>query len=69
MRGRPPIPLERMVRIYFVQQWFAVSDLAAEDALYDSESIRRFAGIELTEDAVPDETTILRFRHLPETTA
>lgn len=66
VRGRPPIPLERMLRIYFVQQWFALSDPAAEDALYDSESIRRFVGIELGEEAVPDETTICRFRHLLE---
>ena len=65
-RGRPPIPMEVMLRIYFVQQWFDLSDPAAEDALYDSESIRRFVGVELSEDAVPDETTILRFRHLLE---
>src|SRR5476651_522937 len=58
VRGRRPIPLERMLRIYFVQQWFALSDPAAEDALYDSESIRRFVGIELGEEAVQDETTI-----------
>ena len=64
--GRRPMPLERMLRIYFVQQWFDLSDPAAEDAIYDSESIRRFVGIELSEDAVPDETTILHFRHLLE---
>lgn len=64
--GRPPLPLERMLRIYCMQQWFNMSDPQAEDALYDSESMRRFAGIELAEDAVPDETTILRFRHLLE---
>ena len=58
--------MERMLRIYFMQQWFNLSDPAAEDSLYDSESMRRFAGIELMEDAVPDETTILRFRHLLE---
>jgi IS5 family transposase len=58
--------MERMLRIYFMQNWFNLSDPAAEDALYDSESMRRFAGIELAEDAVPDETTILRFRHLLE---
>jgi IS5 family transposase len=62
--GTQPMPLERMLRIYFMQNWFNLSDPAAEDALYDSESMRRFAGIELAEDAVPDETTILRFRHL-----
>ena len=65
--GRPPMPLERMLRIYFMQQWFNQSDPGMEDALYDSESMRRFAGIELTEDAIPDETTILHFRHLLET--
>ena len=62
--GTQPMPMERMLRIYFMQNWFNLSDPAAEDALYDSESMRRFAGIELAEDAVPDETTILRFRHL-----
>jgi IS5 family transposase len=64
--GTQPMPMERMLRIYFMQQWFNLSDPGAEDALYDSESMRRFAGIELVEDAVPDETTILRFRHLLE---
>src|SRR5690606_28329745 len=56
----------RMLRIYFMQNWFNLSDPAAEDALYDSESMRRFAGIELADDAIPDESTILRFRHLLE---
>ncbi len=65
-RGRPPIPLDRMLRIYFLQQWFALSDPAAEEALYDSEAMRRFVGIDLGEDAFPDETTILHFRHLLE---
>lgn len=51
---------------YFAQHWFTLSDPAAEDALYDSESIRRFVGVELGDDVVPDETTILRFRHSPE---
>jgi IS5 family transposase len=55
-----------MLRIYFVQQWFNLSDPQAEDALYDSESMRRFVGVELGDDVVPDETTILRFRHLLE---
>jgi len=64
--GRQPLGLERMLRIYFVQQWFNLSDPQAEDALYDSESIRRVVGVELSEDVVPDETTILRFRHLLE---
>jgi len=65
-RGRPSMPIERMLRIHFLQHWFNLSDPAAEDALYDSESMRRFAGLELGEDAVPDESTILRFRHLLE---
>mgnify|MGYP001579076983 CR=1 FL=1 len=64
--GTQPMPLERMLRIHFMQQWFNLSDPAMEDALYDSESMRRFAGIELVEDAIPDESTILRFRHLLE---
>lgn len=64
--GRPPMGLEKMLRIYFLQQWFNLSDPAAEDALYDSESIRRFAGIDLGEDRIPDESTILLFRHLLE---
>src|SRR4030095_4901872 len=64
--GRPPLGLEKMLRIYFMQQWFNLSDPAMEDALYDIESLRRFAGIELGEDEIPDETTILNFRHLLE---
>lgn len=63
-RGRPPMPLEVMLRIYLLQQWFDLSDPAAEEALYDIESMRRFVGLELSEDAIPDETTILHFRHL-----
>jgi IS5 family transposase len=64
--GRQPLPLERMLRIYFMQQWYGLSDPAMEDALYDIESMRRFAGIDLTIDVIPDETTILNFRHLLE---
>ena len=64
--GRPPLGLERMLRVYFLQHWFNLSDPQAEDSLYDSESMRRFARVELGEDTVPDETTILRFRHLLE---
>jgi transposase, IS5 family len=64
--GRQPLPIERMLRVYFMQQWFNLSDPQAEDSLYDIEPMRRFAGIELAEDVVPDETTILRFRHLLE---
>jgi len=65
-RGRPPLGLAKMLRIYFVQQWFNLSDPQAEDAIFDSESIRRFVGVELGDDVVPDESTILRFRHLLE---
>ena len=64
--GRPPIPLERIVRIYFMQQWFNLSDPAMEDALYDSASMRNFAGIDLGREAAPDETTLCKFRHLLE---
>ena len=65
-RGRPPMPLESMLRIYFMQQWYALSDPAMEDALYEIASMRRFAGLELLDDALPDETTILKFRRLLE---
>jgi transposase, IS5 family len=64
--GRPRKDLELMLRVYFLQQWFNLSDPQAEESLYDSESMRRFAGIELGDTAVPDESTILRFRHLLE---
>jgi IS5 family transposase len=64
--GRQPIPLARMLRIYFMQQWYGLSDPAMEDALYDIESMRRFAHIDLETDVIPDETTILHFRHLLE---
>src|SRR6185437_15549847 len=62
--GTQPMPPERMLRVQFVQHWFNLADPAMGDALYDSESTRRFAGIEIAEDAVPDESTILRFRQL-----
>jgi transposase, IS5 family len=65
-RGRPPVGLAAMLRIYFVQQWFALSDRQMEDALYDMESLRRFAGFPDVAAALPDETTILNFRHLLE---
>lgn len=64
--GTQPKPLERMLRIYFMQNWFNLSDPQAEDSLYDIESMLRFAGIELEERDIPDESTILRFRHLLE---
>jgi IS5 family transposase len=65
-RGRPPLPLPTMLRLYFMRQWYALSDPAMEDVLYEIESMRRFAGLELADDALPDETTILKFRHLLE---
>lgn len=64
--GRPPIGLERMLRIHFIQHWFNLADLACEEALYDSVSLRRFAGIDLGCEPVPDATTLLKFRHLLE---
>ena len=64
--GRRPIELERMLRIYFLQQWFNLSDPAVEEALYDMLSMRAFARIDLGEAGVPDETTICKFRHLLE---
>lgn len=64
--GRPPMPLEKMLRVYCLQQWFGLSDPAMEEALYDSESMRRFAGFSISDGAIPDETTILNFRHLLE---
>jgi len=64
--GTQPYPMERMLRIYFLQQWFSLSDPGAEEAIYDSESMRRFARVELGEDRIPDESTILRFRQLLE---
>jgi transposase, IS5 family len=64
--GRPPIPLERMLRIYFLQLWFNLSDPAVEEALYDSVAMRSFAGIDLGAEAAPDETTVCKFRHLLE---
>lgn len=68
VRGRPPIGLERMLRIYFLQQWYALADEALEDALYDSQALQRFARIELhAEGGVPDATTLLKFRRLLET--
>lgn len=65
-RGRPPIGLERMLRIYFLQQWYALADEALEDAIYDSQAMRDFVGIDLAIESVPDATTLLRFRHLLE---
>jgi len=64
--GRRPYPLGVMLRIYCLQQWYQLSDPGAEEALYDICSMRAFAGLELGRDAIPDETTILNFRHLLE---
>lgn len=64
--GRPPVGLERMLRIYFLQQWFNLSDPAVEESLYESVSMREFAGIDLGLEPVPDETTVCKFRHLLE---
>src|ERR1700685_4379464 len=64
--GRPPIGVERMLRMYFLQQWFNLSDPAVEEALYDSVVMRGFVGIDLGQEPVPDETTMCKFRHLLE---
>jgi IS5 family transposase len=64
--GRRPVGVERMLRIYFLQQWFNLSDPAVEEALYDSPLMREFVGIDLGREAVPDETTVCKFRHLLE---
>ena len=65
--GRPPIGLERMLRMYFVQHWFNLADEACEEALLDSTALRRFVGIDLGRERVPDGTTLLKFRRLLET--
>lgn len=65
--GRPPVGLERMLRMYFVQHWFNLADAACEDALLDSTALRRFVGIDLGRERVPDATTLLKFRRLLET--
>jgi IS5 family transposase len=64
--GRQPVGLEIMLRTYFLQQWFNLSDPGMEEAFYESPVLRRFAGVDLGRAAAPDETTILRFRHLLE---
>ena len=66
-RGRPPMGLLRMLRVYFLQQWYVLADEALEDALYDSQALQRFAGIELDAEGVPDAMTLLKFRRLLET--
>ena len=64
--GRPPFALETMLRIHFLQQWFNLSDPAMEEALYDMALFREFVGLDTGDDNLPDESTILRFRHLLE---
>ncbi len=66
-RGRPPVGLERMLRVYFLQQWYGLADEALEDALYDSQAMQGFARIELAAAGVPDATTLLNYRRLLET--
>lgn len=65
-RGRPPIGLARMLRMYIAQQCFGLSDEGIEDAIYDSQAVRAFIGIDLNREAAPDATTLLRFRRLLE---
>ena len=64
--GRPPVGIDRMLRLHCLQQWFNLSDPAVEEALYDSRAMRQFVGIDLGREPVPDETTICKFRHLLE---
>ena len=64
--GRPPYPLATMLRMHLMQHWYSLSDQAMEDVLVEVGTIRRFAGIDLISDRIPDETTILAFRHLLE---
>ena len=66
-RGRPPVGVARMLRLYFLQQWYGLADEALEDALYDSHALRNFTGIDLGLENVPDATTLLKFRRLLET--
>ncbi len=64
--GRQPIGVARMLRMYFLQQWFGLADEAVEDAIYDSHAMREFVGIDLSRESVPDATTLLKFRRLLE---
>ena len=65
-RGRPPVGVERMLRMYIAQQCFGLSDEGIEDAIYDSQAIRGFVGIDLSRESAPDATTLLKFRRLLE---
>src|SRR5215208_12177 len=62
--GRQPIGVPKMLRMYCCQQWYGLADEALEDALYDSQALRDFVGIDLSRESVPDATTLLKFRHL-----
>ncbi len=62
--GRRPYPLSKMLRVHFLQQWYSMSDLVTKEALHEIASMRKFARLSLTQGAIPDETTILNFRHL-----
>jgi IS5 family transposase len=62
--GRPPIGVPKMLRMYCLQQWYGLADEALEDALYDSQALRDFVGIDLSRESVPDATTLLKFRRL-----
>src|SRR5438876_4829670 len=68
-KGRRPVGVERMLRIYFLRQWFNLSDPAVEEALYDSVVMRQFVGIDLGCEPVPDETTVCKFRRSEEHTS
>ena len=65
-RGRKPVPLETMLRMYLLQVWFSLSDEGVEEAIYDSYAMRRFMGLDFATTQVPDATTLLHFRHLLE---
>ena len=65
-RGRPPIGIERMLRMYCLQQWYGLADEAVEDAVYDSQALAKFMGIDTSREGVPDSTTLMGFRHLLE---
>jgi IS5 family transposase len=65
-KGHPPFPLETMLRVHFMQQWFTLSDPAMEEALHDVPLFRKFSGLDNWTARLPDESTILRFRHLLE---
>ncbi len=65
-KGRKPMPIETMLRMYLMQNWFGLSDEGIEDSIYDSYAMRKFMGIDFSDEQVPDATTLLRFRHMLE---